>query len=90
VHLLDGLLDGSLTFSEVKEKSCQTKALNCVTDAFLTEVGCTWEEAVETIPQYADTRILGRYKVVKEKPLPQDLKVNLTELLQRTSFVSIN
>lgn len=77
VHLLDGLLDNSLTFNEVEQKSHQLKAFDCTKEAFVKEIGCVWEEAVEAIPEYANQKVLGRYKVIKGKALPQDFQVKL-------------
>ena len=77
MHLLDGLLAGSLTFSEIEQKSHQLKAFDCIKEAFVKEIGCDWEEAVEAVPEYANHKVLGRYKVIKGKPLPQDFQVKL-------------
>lgn len=75
MHLLDGLLDGSLSFSEVESESHESKSVETLKGAFVKQVGCTWEEAVREVPQYADVGALRKYKVTKGKILPEEFKV---------------
>ena len=59
--MLDCLLEGSHSFSEVEHECHKMKTLQTTTDAFLKKLGCTWEEAVKAIPEYADQMVLSKY-----------------------------
>lgn len=75
VNLLDGLLHGSLSFSEVENESHESKSVETLKEAFVKQVGCTWAEAVREVPQYADVGARKKYKVTKGKTLPEEFKV---------------
>ena len=50
--------------------------LSASKEAFLKEVELdTWAETQARIPQFAKLDLLGKFKVVKGKPLPKSFKV---------------
>ena len=77
--MLDGLLDGSLSFSDVERESLASKSIDTLKDAFSKQTGCTWEEAVKEVPQYANEKVLKKYKVTKGKAPPQEFKVQIPQ-----------
>jgi hypothetical protein len=54
IHLLDGLLDGSLSFSDVERESPASKSIDTLKDAFSKQARCTW--AVKEVPEYANEK----------------------------------
>ena len=76
-RLLGGLIDGSLSFSEVEKESNDLKSTRAYKDAFVKEVGCTWDVVAKKVPQYTGdlTSIQRQYKVVRGKIVPPNFKV---------------
>ena len=77
--MLDGLLDGSLSFNDVERESLASKSLDTLKDAFSKQAGCTWEEAMKEVPEYANEKMLQKYKVTKGKAPPQEFKVQIPQ-----------
>lgn len=60
----------------MENESNDFKSTQALKDAFVKEVGCSWELAAEEIPQYTDiTTLKKKYKVTQGKALPPDFKV---------------
>ena len=59
----------------MESKSHKSKSLETLKDEYVKQVGCTWEEAVREVPEYADVDRLNKYKVTKGRTLPEDFKV---------------
>ena len=67
-----------MSFSEVERESGASKSLETLKDTFIKYAGCSWEEAVTEVPQYADENVMKKYKVTKGKAPPEEFKVVFT------------
>ena len=60
----------------MENESNDFKSTQALKDAFVKEVGCSWELVAKEIPQYTDiTSLKKKYKVTRGKALPPDFKV---------------
>lgn len=75
-----------MSFSEVERESGASKSVETLKDTFTKYAGCSWEEAVKEVPQYADENVLKKYKVTKGKAPPEEYKVVL--ITKRTIYIS--
>lgn len=76
-ELLDGLLSGTLSFSEAEKASEELKTLNTIKEAFLKEVQLkSWTEAEAVIPKFARIDELKKVKVQKGKALSKSFMVS--------------
>ena len=76
IYLLNSLISGCLSFTEVEKESAEIKSLENLKESFHKQAGCTWEDAVKNAPEHADLKVLKRFKVVKGKVPPQEFKVH--------------
>ena len=55
LKLLDNLINGSISMEEAFAAAKETKETSAVREQFVTEVGLeSWDDAVATVPQYAN------------------------------------
>jgi hypothetical protein len=75
-ELLNSLYDGLMTFAEVEKESEKLKAVATTKSVFMKEVELmTWDEGENLIPDFANEKVMEKFRVQKGKPLPKTFKV---------------
>ena len=87
--ILQKLTERSLTMEEATGMCSRLKNFEYTKYTFLKEVGLSWEDAVQAIPQFTDEDRLGKFSLKPSKELTSDFKViNRSTILYRLAIVS--
>lgn len=90
--MLDDLITKKISFTEAEKLCLEKKSQQIAQAAFLKLVGIeTWDEAVTTLPEFANDEALEHFKIRRGKAIPEGLKVHLifTFLLEQVNISAI-
>ena len=56
-----------MSFNEADRQSVDLKPVETFKDSFCKHAGCSWEETVKEVPEYADLKVPKKFKVIRGK-----------------------
>ena len=59
-YLLNSLISGCLSFTEVEKENADITSLENLKESLHKQVGCTWKDVVKNAPEQADLKVLKK------------------------------